>query len=139
MKKWEFDYLGNVCNLVRGPYGGSLKKDCFKESGYAVYEQQHAINNQFTNIRYFINESKYQEMKRFSVAPGDLIMSCSGTMGKVAIVPKSVHKGIINQALLKISPTDKIIARFLKYWMISPNFQEEITKLSKGVAIKNIA
>ena len=39
--------LGELCNFVRGPFGGSLKKNCFKEDGFAVYEQQHAIYDQF--------------------------------------------------------------------------------------------
>ena len=28
-------------------------------------------------------------MKRFEVKPNDLIMSCSGTIGKTAIIPKT--------------------------------------------------
>ena len=98
--------LGDVCDFVRGPFGGSLKKSCFVESGYAVYEQ-HAIYDQFTDVRYFIDEAKFNEMKRFELKPNDLIMSCSGTMGKVAIVPQNIEKGIINQALLKLTPKKK--------------------------------
>lgn len=71
-----------------------------------VYEQSHAIYAQFDNFRYFINEVKFNEMKRFEVYPNDIIMSCSGTMGKVAIVPSNAPKGIINQALLKLSTNE---------------------------------
>lgn len=131
--------FGNVCTFVRGPFGGSLKKSSFKESGYAIYEQQHAINNQFENIRYFIDDKKFQEMKRFELFSGDLIMSCSGTMGKVAIVPDNIEKGIINQALLKLSPSNELNVKYLKYWMESESFQESISLHSKGAAIKNVA
>jgi type I restriction enzyme S subunit len=75
--------LGSVCNFVRGPFGGALKKEFFVKDGYAVYEQQHAIYNQFDDIRYFIDENKFKAMQRFELASGDLIMSCSGTMGNV--------------------------------------------------------
>jgi type I restriction enzyme, S subunit len=129
-EKWEIKTLGSLCDFVRGPFGGSLKKSCFRASGYAVYEQQHAIYDQFEDIRYFIDEPKYREMKRFELSPGDLIMSCSGTMGKVAIVPNGIPKGIINQALLKLSPGEDILAEFLKYWMSSPNFQDQLIQLS---------
>ena len=124
---------------MRGPFGGSLKKSCFKPKGIAVYEQQHAIYDQFEEIRYFIDKNKFNEMQRFEVAPGDLIMSCSGTMGKVAIVPDNVQKGIINQALLKLSPNKDLLARFLKLWMSSRNFQDQLAKYSLGAAIKNVA
>jgi len=140
MKKgWEIKKFGEVCNFVRGPFGGSLKKSIFKENGYAVYEQKHAIYDKFDNVRYFIDENKFKEMKRFELNTGDLIMSCSGTIGKIAIVPDGIKKGIINQALLILSPTNKLNNIFLKLWMQSENFQESLNKFSKGAAIKNIA
>lgn len=136
---WEVKKFSEICGFVRGPFGGSLKKNIFKEDGYAVYEQQHAIYNQFKEIRYFVDETKFNEMKRFELFPGDLIMSCSGTMGKVAIVPNEIKKGIINQALLKLTPSKKVDAIFLKLWMQSESFQESLSKYSQGAAIQNIA
>lgn len=136
---WETKIFGELCSFVRGPFGGSLKKSCFVDDGYAVYEQQHAINNQFHKIRYFVDKDKFTEMSRFELRPGDLIMSCSGTMGKIAIVPENIKRGIINQALLKLSPRQGLQAEFLKYWMESITFQEQISLHSKGAAIKNVA
>lgn len=131
--------FGDVCHFVRGPFGGSLKKSCFVEEGYAVYEQQHAIYDQFTDIRYFVDEDKFNEMIRFELKAGDLIMSCSGTMGKVAIVPNDVQRGIINQALLKLTPSEELDVEFLRYYMSSPTFNEGLEKHTVGAAIKNVA
>ena len=139
MKNWENEKLGNICGFVRGPFGGSLKKNIFKSDGYAVYEQQHAIYDQFNKIRYFIDKDKFNEMKRFELKPGDLIMSCSGTMGKIAIVPENIKKGIINQALLKLSPIKTISTKFLKLYIQSENFQISLRKYSGGAAIQNVA
>jgi type I restriction enzyme S subunit len=136
---WKTERFGDVCTFVRGPFGGSLKKNIFKEDGYAVYEQQHAIYDQFTDIRYFVDEDKFMEMSRFELFSGDLIMSCSGTMGKIAIVPSEIPRGIINQALLKLTPKGDLSPKFLKLWMESRNFQEQIELLSQGAAIKNMA
>ena len=136
---WEYKKLKDICDFVRGPFGGSLKKNIFKSEGYAVYEQQHAIYNQFNSIRYFIDEDKFNEMHRFELKSGDLIMSCSGTMGKIAIVPENIKRGIINQALLKLSPSKKISTVFLKLWMQSENFQDSLKKYSGGAAIQNVA
>lgn len=135
---WQEIAFKDICSFVRGPFGGSLKKECFKESGYAVYEQQNAIYNKFS-FRYFIDEEKYESMKRFSVNPGDLIMSCSGTIGKVAIIPDGAKQGIINQALLKLTPSKKINKYYLKYLMESELFKELIRSYSDGAAIQNIA
>ena len=139
MENWKLTNLGDVANFVRGPFGGSLKKEFFVDEGYAVYEQQHAIRNQFHSVRYFIDENKFKEMKRFELHENDIIMSCSGTMGKVAIVPNNIQKGIINQALLKISPSNKLDSKFLENYMKSVTFLNYLNAEVKGVAIKNVA
>lgn len=130
--------FGDVGIFVRGPFGGSLKKSIFKTSGYAIYEQQHAIYNSFSEFRYFVDENKFQEMKRFEINENDLIMSCSGTFGKIAIVPKGSPKGIINQALLKISLSATNESRFIKHWMQSSLFQNELAKYVNGAALQNV-
>lgn len=135
---WETKTLGEVCDFVRGPFGGSLKKNCFVEKGYAVYEQQNAIYNRY-EFRYFIDANKFCEMSRFKVNSGDLIMSCSGTMGKISIVPNSAPEGIINQALLKLTIKKEIINTYLKCYIESETFQDTLKKLAQGVAVENVA
>lgn len=136
---WPMVELGEICQFVRGPFGGSLKKDDFVPDGYAVYEQQHAINNQFDNVRYFISEKKFNGMRRFELKTGDIVMSCSGTMGKIALVPNNIKAGIINQALLKLTTSDKLLNKYLLYWMQSEDFQKQISNNSYGAAIQNVA
>lgn len=137
--EWEKKKFWEVCNFVRWPFGWSLKKEIFKLSWYAVYEQQHAIWDQFDSIRYFIDEDKFNEMKRFELKSWDLIMSCSGTMWKIAIVPDNIKKWIINQALLKLTPSSKISKEFLKLRMQSKDFQDTLNEYTQGAAIKNVA
>jgi type I restriction enzyme S subunit len=134
-----FVKFSDICKFVRGPFGGSLKKSIFVERGYAVYEQQHPINNQFDTFRYFITDEKFNEMRRFEVFSGDLLMSCSGvTLGKIAIVPKGAPKGIINQALLKITPKDSVRKEYLKLVMESDYFQSILWDVSGGAAQPNV-
>jgi len=137
--KWPMVELGDVCRFKRGPFGGSLKKEIFVKNGYAVYEQSHAISGDFREFRYFVDHTKFKEMKGFEVCAGDFIMSCSGTMGKVAMVPDGAPHGIINQALLRLTATDKIVKQYLKLWMGSSNFQQSIDGVAGGAAIRNVA
>lgn len=131
--------FGDVCSFVRGPFGGALKKSNFVEQGYAVYEQQHPINDCFDSFRYFISQHKFDEMKRFKVSPGDLLMSCSGvTLGRVAIVPPVAPNGIINQALLKITPSSSLKGEYLKLLMRSQYFQKILWKVSGWAAQPNV-
>ena len=88
--------------------------------------------------RLFIDDDKYQEMKRFEVKTNDIIMSCSGTYGKIAVVPEGSPKGIINQALLKITPGKGVGSHFIKHWMQSSLFQVELEKDIGGAALQNV-
>ncbi len=136
---WERKRWGELCDFVRGPFGGSLKKNIFKEDGYVVYEQKHAIHDHFNQLRYFIDEEKFNEMKRFELFPGEIIMSCSGvTLGRVAIVPDGITRGIINQALLKLTPKKNVSVHFIKHWLRSSIFQKIIFDFAGGAAIPNV-
>jgi type I restriction enzyme S subunit len=136
--EWEEKKFGELCKFTRGPFGGSLKKEIFVNDGYAVYEQSHAIYSNFDSFRYYITEDKFNELKRFSVLPNDIIMSCSGTMGKFAIVPRDSKKGVINQALLKLTVKKGYDLRFIKATLEFPINQEKLLSQSAGGAIKNV-
>lgn len=136
--EWVEKPLDDICKLVRGPFGGALKKEIFLKEGYAVYEQSHAIYSDFSSFRYFIDENKFNELKRFSVKSDDLIMSCSGTMGKFAIIPKDYKIGVINQALLKLTVKKGYDNLFVKMILEAENSQEKLLSQSAGGAIKNV-
>ncbi len=144
-KNWHMNTLeGIVANdkhsIKRGPFGGSLKKEIFKESGYLVYEQTHAIHNDYNFARYYIDEKKYNEMEIFKVVPGDLVISCSGvTLGRISEIPPNAVPGIINQALLKISLNPEIVDN--KYFIAlfrDRYVQNKIFEISRGSGIPNM-
>lgn len=136
---WNQITVKDVCSsIVRGPFGSALKKDFFVEPSsttYKVYEQKHAIQKDASIGTYYVTAEKYQELKRFECVPGDIIMSCSGTMGELYQLPVGCEKGIINQALCKFTLNEKMRPTcFLTY------MKQTIGNLeTKGSGIKNIA
>ncbi|UXR45316.1 restriction endonuclease subunit S [Staphylococcus simulans] len=139
--KWKEANLEAVLKmkegLRRGPFGGALKKEIFIEEGYAVYEQANAIYDNQT-FRYFIDENKFNEMKNFSVKADDIIMSCSGTIGKLSLIPKNYKEGIINQALIRFRVSEKLNSLYFLYYMKSGMMQRKILKSNPGSAIVNL-
>lgn len=125
--------------LVRGPFGGALKKEFFVNSGYKVYEQKNAIYCDVSLGNYYINQSKYIELKRFEISEGDFIISCSGTIGRIYQIPKKFEKGVINQALLKIAFDVENYSDqyFLQYFRWN-YFQQRIIDSTQGGAMKNL-
>lgn len=141
---WMWSYIANVVknrkySIKRGPFGSSIKKAYFVPKGYKVYEQQNAIYDDFSLGNYYIDSKKYEELKAFEVSPGDIIISCSGTVGKIAVAPDWMEKGIINQALLKLSLNqDKLTNEYFKNLFPGYFMNTEILSNLKGTAQKNI-
>ena len=131
--------MGDVFEFVRGPFGGSLKKSVFVAEGFAVYEQQHAIKDQCREFRYYVPREKFDEMSRFRVSPNSILMSCSGTIGKTTIIPTSFTEGIINQALLMLRPSEKVLPKFATLYMESKRFSQQLMERVEGAAQKNVA
>ena len=130
---------GDKNALKRGPFGGSLKKDDFVDKGYLVYEQRHAIHNDFEYEKYYITEEKYREMEMFKVVPGDLLISCSGvTLGRIAEAPVGAKEGIINQALLKVTLNQDIMHNtFFMTLFRNEEIQDILFGFSRGSGIPN--
>lgn len=139
---WEVKTLENICvpqGIVRGPFGGALKKSMFVKIGYKVYEQRNAIYKNITDGEYYIDEPKFNEMNRFAVKANDYIISCSGTIGKIYKIPENFKKGIINQALLKLTIDEKVIfSDFFRVYFESNYFQNRIIDDTQGGAMKNL-
>ena len=135
----ELKYILRERGYLRGPFGSALKRAELKTSGVPVYEQQHAITGA-RSFRYFIDDEKYQSLKRFTVEVNDLIISCSGTVGRISIINSEDPKGIISQALLILRPNTEVVTPyFLYYFLISEQGQREILNASQGAVQLNIA
>lgn len=142
MAEWSKTQLSDILvdkGYIRGPFGSALKRGDMKENGVPVYEQQHAIYDS-RGFRYYIDEQKFVEMKRFQVNTDDLIISCSGTVGKVSIIRDDDPKGIISQALLLLRvDKNKILPLYLKYFFSSRDGYNAIVSRSSGSVQVNIA
>lgn len=137
-KGWETSTIDNVCSsIIRGPFGSALKKEFFVEkddSTYKVYEQKNAINKNAFIGEYYISKEMYKSLSRFEVFPNDIIMSCSGTIGELFVIPNEAERGIINQALLKFTLNKKIEQDYFLFMMDLMKAKLDV----KGCGIQNI-
>jgi type I restriction enzyme S subunit len=107
--------------MSAGPFGSSLTKDMYTQNGYRVYGQEQVIPNDFSVGDYYVSEEKFRQMQRYAVKAGDVLVSCVGTFGKVAVVPQDIQPGIINPRLVKLTPNTKIVRpHYLGLFLRSP-------------------
>ena len=137
---WVWVRLGTLAQYKKGPFGSSITKSMFvpdSPSAIKVYEQKNAISKDASLGSYFISEEKYESLKGFEIFPNDIIVSCAGTIGETYVMPETMRKGIINQALMKISLHDlRIIDFYLIYF--DCQLKNAAREQGHGVALKNI-
>ena len=127
-----------VIESVAGPYGASLTKAMYAPDGYRVYGQQQAIADDFSVGDYFISEEKYEEMRRYTVFEGDVLVSVMGTIGKVAVVPPDAPPGIINPRLVRYRCGDLIQPRYLQSVLMCQKHQEHLVLESNGTTMDGL-
>lgn len=138
---WAWCRLKDIGQYKKGPFGSALTKSMFvpkSENTIKVYEQKNAIQkNHFLGEYYITREYFESDMQGFEVFPGDILVSCAGTIGETYILPDDIEQGIINQALMKMRITDLINKEyFLKYF--DHILKDASAESGKGTAIKNI-
>ena len=138
---WALIRLDDIGIYRKGPFGSSLTKSMFVPKGVdtvKVYEQKNAIQKDHTLGTYYITRQYYEsKMKSFTVEPGDILVSCAGTIGETYVLPEQIELGIINQALMRMTiyaPID--LSYFLLYFDYV--LKQTAKESSKGSAIKNI-
>ena len=138
---WALIRLDNIGIYRKGPFGSSLTKSMFVPKGadtVKVYEQKNAIQKDHTLGTYYITRQYYEsKMRSFTVEPGDILVSCAGTIGETYVLPEQIELGIINQALMRMTifaPID------LDYFLLYFDYvlKQTAKESSKGSAIKNI-
>ena len=102
---WSWARLDSLAFYKKGPFGSSITKSMFipdSDTAIKVYEQKNAIGKDDSLGTYFISSEKFEELKGFEVFPNDIIVSCAGTIGETFIMPSTMRRGIINQALMRV-------------------------------------
>lgn len=138
---WCWCKLRTIGEYKKGPFGSSLTKAMFvpkSENTVKVYEQKNAIQKDHTLGEYYITRDYFEsQMQGFEVFPGDILVSCAGTIGETYILPDNIEQGIINQALMKMKITPLINTDYFLMFF-DHILKGESANNGKGTAIKNI-
>jgi len=139
---WSIKKFKFLCDrIIAGPFGSSITKDMYVRHGYKVYGQEQVIPNNFEIGDYYISEKSYLELSRYIAYEGDILISCVGTFGKIAVFPEGAEPGIINPRLIKAEINDAHNPYYFRELLKSEVVFKQFELLSRGgtMGVINIA
>lgn len=89
----------------------------------------------------YVNETIFNQIKRYTISPNDLYISIAGTIGRTGIIPKELDGANLteNAAKLVIKEPEKLRVKYLYYFTLSTQFQEQAGLATKTVAMPKLA
>lgn len=90
------------------------------------------------------NDPKYyqdcEEINRYKLKEGDLLMSLTGNVGRVGFLPKTMLPAALNQRVACLRTEEQtVLKKYLFYFLMSEKFKEDCINSGKGVAQLNVS
>lgn len=103
---WEICRLKHVVQktdgLQMGPFGGMLTSLAAEQTGFKLYGQENTISGDFERGARWITSSQYEEMARYALLPGDMVLTRKGSLGACRLVPPDIQPGIADSDTVRI-------------------------------------
>lgn len=138
-EEWNISPLSDICHRITDGKHGDCKND--DKSGYFFISSKDIRNNSinYDQARQITKVDFEDADKRTRLEAGDVVMTNSGTIGRMAIASEDprTRKTTFQKSVAIIKPElDVIIPRFLMYYFQSAI--ESLTVSSNGSAQKNL-
>ncbi|MCW8129984.1 MAG: restriction endonuclease subunit S [Planctomycetota bacterium] len=121
--------------MKTGPFGSALNKSEHQASGIPVLGIENIDSLQFIpGSKIHITKEKANELSPFDAKAGDILISRSGTVGEVCVVPANLGEARISTNILRVSlEPDTMLPQFFCFLFVgSPFVKNQVRRLCGG-------
>lgn len=108
----------NRYSCVGGPFGSSLSRKHYEESGVPVIRGVNLSGDEFKDSDFvYVSVEKGESLSRNLAYPGDLVFTQRGTLGQVALIPEDAlfPQYVVSQSQMKLSVNPDVADAFFLY------------------------
>ncbi|WP_343679700.1 restriction endonuclease subunit S [Chryseobacterium arthrosphaerae] len=134
---WQIDNLKNICDLITDGEHSTPKRT---DEGYFLLSARNVRDGfiSFDNVDY-VCESEFNRLyQRCNPEHNDILISCSGSVGRVSVFPEGKKAVMVRSAALLKLQSNKNISKFIEFVLRSNLGQKQIKKLTKSTAQANL-
>ncbi|MDR2943038.1 MAG: restriction endonuclease subunit S [Treponema sp.] len=121
--------------MSTGPFGTMLKKHEHQKSGVPVLGIENIGNGIFVHgNKIFVTPDKAEYLKSFALHTNDVIISRSGTVGELCLVPQELDGSLMSTNLIRVTLDENvIIPKFFVFLFQSKGIViDQVKELCKG-------
>ncbi len=123
-------------SIVDGPFGSSLKPECYVDAGVRVIRNFNIGDDLFDDSEFkYVTSEKFSSIKRSEVRPGDILISTKGTVGNVCLMPSLPGPSVLSASgtvRIRLSDSAELLNDILVSQMILPSFKQRVKSRQAG-------